>query len=325
MNINEIARLSNVSKGTVSRVLNGGSVKPETRARVLEVIEKHNYVPSQTARSLYNKKSNKILVVLPNFSNPFYVKVIDGISKNLSQKGYKMLLYVRDHKEESLESFMDLVRDGTADGAIVLENISDESLLKKIVECSDIPIIQCSEYNENINIPTVTIDNYKASRDACQHLVDKGCKSLYFINAEKKYTFSKLRKQGFIDVCKENNIKYEIIESTLDIEGGLSALSKMNLKTDEKIGVACISDIVAFGIIKGAHRNNINIPDKLSIVGFDNIEMCEIITPELTTISQEMGWIGAKAGELIIEYVENGQVLEQKVIYAHKLIERNTT
>lgn len=325
MNINEIAKLSNVSKGTVSRVLNGGSVKPETKQRVLNVIKEHKYVPSYTARSLYTKKSNKVLVVLPTFSNPFYVKVIDGISKKLSDSGYKMLLYVRDHKNEPMESFVDLVRDGTTDGAIILENISDRTTLEKLGENTDIPIIQCSEYNEEIDIPTVTVDNYKASSDACMHLVEKGCKYLYFINAEKKYTFSKLRKQGFIDVCKQHNIEYSIIETTLDIEGGLKALEKMDLNKESKIGVACISDMVAFGIIKGAHRRNIDIPNKLSVIGFDNIELCEMITPELTTISQEMASIGSKAGELIIEYIENGKVLEQKVIYKHKLVKRNTT
>ncbi|MFV0425263.1 MAG: LacI family DNA-binding transcriptional regulator [Bacilli bacterium] len=325
MNINEIAKLSKVSKGTVSRVLNGGSVKPETRERVLKVIRENNYVPSHAARSLFNRKSNKVLVVLPNFSNPFYVKVIEGISKSLAMKDYKMLLYVHDHKNEPLESFIDLVRSGTADGAIVLENISDESTLKKVVESTDVPIVQCSEYNETIDIPTVTIDNYKASRDACQHLVDSGCKFLYFVNAEKKYTFSKLRKQGFVDICKENNINYEVIDTTLDIEGGLQALDKINLDSNMKVGVFCISDVVAFGIIKGAHKKLINIPDSLAIVGFDNIELCEMITPELTTVSQEMSCMGAKAGELIIEYIENGEVLQQKLIYKHKLIKRNTT
>ncbi len=325
MNINEIAKLSNVSKGTVSRVLNGGSVKPETRKRVLSVIKEHNYVPSQTARSLFNKKSNKVLVVLPNFSNPFYVKVIDGISKALSDKGYRMLLYVRDHKNEPLISIVDLVRDGTTDGIIILENISNEVALKNIMESSDIPVVQCSEYNDNVNTPTVTVDNYKASSDACQHLVDKKCDHLYFINAEKKYTFSKLRKQGFIDVCNANNIEYTIIETSLDIEGGLRALGEIDLSSDKKIGVSCISDMVALGLIKGAHRGGIDIPNKLSIIGFDNIELCEMVTPELTTISQEMHSIGSKAGELIIEYIEKGQVLEKRVIYNHRLIKRNTT
>lgn len=325
MNINEIAKLSNVSKGTVSRVLNGGSVKPETREKVLKVIEENNYVPSTVARSLYNKKSYNVLVVLPNFSNPFYIKVIDGISKTLSDNGYKMLLYVRDHKNEKISSVVDLVRSGTADGAIILDNISDKNDLEIISQCNDIPIIQCSEYNEEVNIPTVTIDNYLASRDSAQHLVDCNCKYLYFINAEKTYTFSKLRKQGFIDVCKQNNIPYKIIETTLDIEGGIKALNQIDLKKEEKIGVACISDVVAFGIIKGAHKRDIDIPNKLSIVGFDNVEMCETITPELTTISQEMFSIGSKASDLIIEYINNGTVLEHKTIYAHKLIKRSTT
>lgn len=331
MKINDVADYAGVSLATVSRVINGKKVKEETRKKVEEAIKKLNYTPNFMASSLQKTKSNMILILVPEIANPYYSSILKGVEMTARNFNYNIILGSSYSSEEQLLDYLSLLNRKLVDGVILLEKISKEKIMSKIKDENLYrKIVQCSEYIEENNLSCITIDHKKAAYEATNHLISIGKKDLYLFRMKKDFTYSILRREGFLEALKDNKIQMkpenEIVLDELSIR---EATKQMNIILNNKklnnAGVFAISDVLGIGIIKALNAKKIKIPQEVAVVGFDNIDFSTVTEPSLTTISQPGYELGAESVKCLLKIIENEKNEPEKIILEHELIVREST
>ena len=321
--IRDVAKLANVSPATVSRVMNGtAKVDDEKKERVLRAIKETGFVPNEVARSLFRKSAKTIGLVIPSIENPFFTQLASAIEKEADANGYRVILYNTDSNFEKEKTALQMLASTNADG-IILARI-DEKLLP-YVEATNIPVvITDSQFLGGKDITYVYSDHYQGGRLATEHLIDCGCKKIVCIKGVQTIASANARYRGYHDVCTEHGREERIINCDYDFHNGLRAAEELLEKYPDVDGIVATNDMVAISIYKILKKNNISVPEQVQLVGFDDIEIAAIMTPELTTIRQEIKTIGKKAAELII-FDSNKETEETNYIFPVKLIERETT
>ncbi|GEL77663.1 LacI family DNA-binding transcriptional regulator [Tenuibacillus multivorans] len=325
-NILEVARRAGVSSATVSRVLNKtGTVSSNTRFKVEKAIEELKYEPSMLGRNLRNSESRLLLVLIPNFSNPYYTEIINGIEDYSIANGYNILLCETDSNPDRENIFFNMVKNKLADGIISMDPTVN---MQKLTELADEhPIILCSEYDEGGSIPYVAIDNESAAYKAIKHLIKLGNHNIGLINTDEKFLYARQRRKGYERALKEFNlpIRNEWIYTTagLDFQHGVQAMRKLLQLNEKPSAVFAVSDTLAIGALKELNVRGLNVPDDLSVVGFDNISFSNMTTPTLTTVAQPMYKMGFTAASMLINSIKGRKV--ESVILDYELIIREST
>ncbi len=324
--IRDVATKCGVSVATVSRVLNGSvEVKKETRELVLEVVKKLNYQPNFTGRNLRKKETKLILILLPTIVNPFFAKVVKGMEDFSRNSGYNIMLGTTYENKEIEHSYLNLLRNKLVDGVIFFGTALDR---KEIISLNQTyNILRCSEYNDDIHLSFVTIDNEKAAFEAVWHLIKCGCKNILYVTANDNSMSSINRLEGYKRALRSARIDFNPDNIIYGNYGYNSSYNLIKNKMEQGItfdGVFAISDKMASGCIKALKENGIDIPKQVKVVGFDNVDISYMTSPEITTISQPQYKIGETAIKMLIDKIQGKQV-EKGVILEHKLIIRNST
>lgn len=321
--IREVAKLANVSPATVSRVMNGtANVDDEKRNRVLKAIKETGFVPNEVARSLFRKSAKIIGLVIPSIENPFFTQMASAIEKEADEHGYRVIIYNTDNDFEKEKNALQMLSSMNADG-IILTRI-DEKLLP-YVEATNIPVvITDSIFLEGKDITYIYSDHYQGGRLATEHLLKCGCKKIVCIKGVQTIASARARYQGYHDVCSERNLKEYVIDCNYDFHMGLQAAEELLERYPDVDGIIASNDMVAISIYKILRKRNIDVPEQVQLIGYDDIELASLLSPELTTIHQSVKTIGKKAAEIII-FDNNKEVVENNYIFPVKLIERETT
>ena len=319
--IREVAKLANVSPATVSRVMNGtAKVDDEKKKRVLKAIEETGFVPNEVARSLFKKSAKIIGLILPSIENPFFAQLAGAIERNAEKHGFRLVLCNTGSVAEKEKAAMQMLSSMNADG-IILTTSNGE--LREYTESSSIPIIVTDRiFQGSSKLKYVHCDHYKGGRMAAEHLIDCGCKSIVCIKGQQEISSARDRYQGYKDVCNEQGIKEQTMDSAYDFDEGMKVTEELLEKYKDVDGIIACNDMVAISAYKVLHKKGIKVPEQIQLIGFDDIALSKLITPELTTISQPVDEIGAKAAELIIQK-DNGE--QQEYIFEAKLVEREPT
>ena len=321
--IREVAKLANVSPATVSRVMNGtANVDDEKRERVLQAIKETGFVPNEVARSLFKKSAKLIGLVIPSIENPFFTHMADAIEKEAEANGYRVVLYNTDSDFEKEKAALQMLSSMNADG-IILTRI-DEKLLP-YVEAANIPtVITDSLVLGGKDITYVDSDHYQGGRLATEHLIECGCKKIVCIKGVQTFASARERFRGYRDVCKEHGVAECTIDCSYDFHDGLQVGEELLLKYPAVDGIIASNDMVAISIYKVLKKHNIEVPEQVQLIGFDDIELSSIMTPELSTIRQFVKEIGKIATNIII-FNQNNTSKENNYIFPVKLIVRETT
>ena len=327
--ISDVSKLAGVSVATVSRVINNTCfVNPETREKVLKAVEELSYEPNLSARNLRRNTSGAILVIAPNMTNPYYSNILKGISE--TARKYECSTFVcstNGDKDEELE-LMKILDSRRADAAIILAtNVDNDALLPYVKKY---PVVFCSEYNPDLEIDRVSIDNYKAAYEATEYLIRLGHKRVGMMSSVNDYISTKLRKQGFIDACKAHGIKNaekNIVYASKDysFSSARSQAKDLFSKKNHVDALFCISDILALGAIYGARECGLDVPNDVSILGFDNLEYSEMMVPQISTVNQPCYQLGEVAMEKIQEKLMNPDLEPTVEILRHELVIRGST
>lgn len=319
--IREVAKIAKVSPATVSRVMNGtANVDEEKRRRVLEAIDETGFVPNEVARSLFKKSAKIIGLILPSIENPFFAQLAGAIERKAEKHGFRLVLCNTGSNVEKEKAAMQMLISMNADGIIL--TTSNDEIREYIAKCNIPVIVTDRSFSGSDTLKYVHCDHYQGGRMAAEHLIACGCKSIVCIKGQQEISSAKDRYDGYRDVCKEKGIKEQTIDCAYDFEQGMQVTEEILKRYKDVDGIIACNDMVAISAYKVLHKKGIRVPEDIQLIGFDDIALSKLMTPELTTISQPVEEIGAKAAELIILKDESEK---QEYIFEAKLVERETT
>ncbi|MGL4392598.1 MAG: LacI family DNA-binding transcriptional regulator [Fusobacteriaceae bacterium] len=328
INIKTVANLANVSVATVSRVLNNSEkVKNSTKKKVLEIIKSLNYEPNMLGSTLRNSESKNILVFIPNLRNLFYTEILEGIEETLHKNLYRTIICSTELSSDKSKVYFNLLKQKLADGAIVLDPKINSSL--ENFHDKSIRIVQLCEKSLEGNFSYVGINNEQASYDVVSLLIKKNRKRIILLNSDKAFWYANEREAGYKRALQKNNIKFDqkmvLYSNAINYESGETSVMKFLEKSKDVDAIYAVSDMLAIGAIRALKKLKIEIPKDISVIGFDDIEIAKLFSPELSTVSQPMKKMGRCAAEILLKEIKKPSTLKQKIILDYEIIERETT
>lgn len=330
LTIKDIAKLAGVSTATVSRVLsNKDKVKPETRDKVLKVVNEYEYSPIKKAQ-LFNHTSKTILVCVTELKNPFNVPIFDGIQNSAHKHGYDVLILQTKNLYTEFTDYESILKSQEFAGVIFVSTMTN----KQLTDISNQlnyrgPIVLCSEYIEDVDVPYVGIDDFEAIKKATNYLLSVNRKKIFFINSKLSHNYARKRELGFRSTLEEANIEIneDFIVRLSSVNHALAYATTMHIlnQNPRPDAILCVSDVFAVGALKACQKKGLSVPEDIAIIGFDNIELTTMLSPALTTIEQPSYQIGYQSCELLIEKILFPQTSVKKIILETELILRDST
>jgi len=327
--IKDVANLAGVSIATVSRVITGKSpVRKDIKNRVLEAAAALDYRPNLAARNLVTRINRTIGVIVSDLSNSFTGEILNGIEEMCQQLNYDVLVSSTggDIKKEvqSLERF----EGKQIEGLILIPWKLHAETVEKINSMSTY-IVMVNRNNSKLKVPTIAIDNYKASYQMTNYLIGKGHKKIGFIRNSVDVDFFGLDqyrgyKKAMTDHMLEVDQRY-VKYGDFSMENSYMIVKNFIADKDVPTAIFATSDIMAIGAINALRDNGYSVPGDVSVVGFNNVKMASLYRPRLTVIHQPLYSIGTVAVKMIANKKDYIQTEENRVvIMPHKLIERES-
>ncbi|MFP3838704.1 catabolite control protein A [Bacillus safensis] len=327
--IYDVAREANVSMATVSRVVNGNpNVKPTTRKKVLEAIDRLGYRPNAVARGLASKKTTTVGVIIPDISSIFYSELARGIEDIATMYKYNIILSNSDQNTDKELHLLNTMLGKQVDGIVFMGgNITDVHVEE--FKRSPVPIVLAASVEEQAQTPSVNINYEQAIYDSVQLLVEKGHKRIAFVSGPMSEPINSVRKlAGYKRALEEAGIAFDdvlVAEGDYSYDSGIEALAHLLEESDKPTAVIAATDEMALGVIHGAQDRGVSIPEDLEVIGFDNTRLSLMVRPQLTTVVQPTYDIGAVAMRLLTKLMNKEQVDDQIVELPHRIEERQST
>lgn len=329
--IRDVAKKAGVGLGTVSRVLNNSPFVSEmTRERVLAVIQELHYVPNITARRLSSGKTLTIAVIVPFFTRPSFIERLRGIEHTLTESDYDLIIYNVETVKRRDECMREIPRRDLADGVMILSlSPQDEDI--PYLERVDVPIVLVDANHASLaSLNRVIVDDEEGGKKAVQHLIKLGHRKIGyisdFLDDPFNFTSSRDRYTGYRQALGEAGIsfrpEYQAQGKHGRYEARILATQMLELH-DPPSAIFVASDTQAMGVIEAARELGIAIPDQLSVVGYDDIEVAEYLG--LTTIRQMLYESGQRGVELLLNTIECKPERPVCEILPTELIVRQTT
>lgn len=333
--IYDISQRSGYSVATVSRVLNGSTypVKAETRENIQKIAKEMHYVPNSFGKILKTQQNRDIGIIVPNLSNSYYPTLLQGIYDYTLSAGYNPILYNSYRRPELEEKNIQLLMQKQAQGFIIASINPDSSIIQNAVNYGyrivtieqDIPV-QC----------TKILFNFKAGAyKATQCLLDHGHRAIGFIGAPLNRTSRIEMLKGYQE-CLENaglEIRSDYIrlgnreedqEEIYEFENGIRMAKCFAKMKDRPTGYVCLNDMTALGAIKGFSASGLQVPQDVSVIGFDNIPFAKMSTPELTTVDQCIYGMGTMAAQFLIDNIQDPTKPQVSITLEPTIILRNS-
>jgi LacI family sucrose operon transcriptional repressor len=322
--LKEVAQMAGVTVTTVSRMLNKPEkVSPATAKRIRQAMRELDYLPNEIARSLSKKTSNFIGLIVPSARNAFFAKVIERMERHISLNGYKLLLCISNHERTKEIEYFSMLRANKVAGVIIASHTQDiaESI------SLDAPILSIDRVISP-NISAVCSDNFSGGKMAAELLIRKGCQRIAYFSGgvTLRGMSASLRLQGFEQALRERGME-PVIQAhredrfiSMKYQDLISAFFETHGDID---GAVCSNDILAAEVIRYAITHGINVPGKLKVIGYDDIDLAALYTPSITTIHQPVNDISRFAVESIIHYGE--RAMPSSIIFPVRIIEREST
>ena len=329
-NIYEVARRAGVSTATVSRVLSQpGVVAPATRSRVLRAVEHLGYEPNSAAKNLRTLRTGKLLVTVPDISNPFFSLILQGIEDAAQRNGYAVLVGDTQHDEHREERYALMLKRKEADGLIFLGHRlpQEAAAIVGTVAPRCAPIVNGCEFSPRLGIPSVHIDNARAAFEAMDHLYALGHRHIGIVTGPLVSPLSRDRLEGATLRAKDAGAErdFVVMHGDFSIESGAVAAERLLGRQDKPTAIFCFNDEMALGVLEVARQRGLRVPQDLSVVGFDDIRFARHMDPPLTTIAQPMRQIGEGTVRLLLDILADGEATPESVTLPHRLVVRGST
>lgn len=331
--IKDVAKEANVSIATVSLVINNNArISQDTRKKVLRAIKKLNYHPSRSARGLVSRKTGNIGFVLTEEhflrTEPFYTKIFLGTEFEARTKDYYVLLATVNSSYSEGDFLPRFIVEKNFDGIVIAGKVPD-SLIESILEYKK-PTVFVDFSPNNGDYPIVLTDNIKGGQLATEHLIAYGHKKIAFIGGEISHPSISDRLQGYKLALQK--AKIDIDESLivtndnyLSRQNGCSSAELLIDRRKDVTAIFAANDATAIGIMQCLKNKGIEVPDGISVIGFDDVEADLLIDPPLTTMRVPKLNMGIEAVQLMLQIINSKNVKAKKVLVPVELIVRGTT
>lgn len=288
--IKEVAKLAGVSICTVSRALsNKGYIKPETKAKILAAVEELHYHPNQIATSLKTGRSKHLALVLPSLNNIYFPKLEKYIESHAHEKGYIVFLSNTEYNLETEKKILEAIPTQNVAGVIITPCNNKHEHIKRLSEY-DIPYVYLNRNFDDDPEHCLHIDNEQAAYNAVSYLIECGHRAIGGIFQSFDDMSYKERYDGMLKALKEhklpvkkNHFAMDLAED--DLEAAIYKIKKILTAASRPDAIFACNDMMAFGVYKAAYELNIRIPDELSVFGYDNCLMADVIAPPLSTFA----------------------------------------
>lgn len=307
--IKDVALVAGVSTATVSRALSNPTLlSEESRKAVFEAIRATGYRTNHAARNLRQQRAGAVLVLVPNLSNTFFSQILAGINLALEATDYSILIAdsARPDASHSLENkrIANYFSDSRIDGMVALDGgLSTDGLEQFSPDIADKIVFAC-EWIPGEVFPSVRSDNVKGAQLAIRHLHALGHRRIAHITGPRGNVLTRARRDSIAPERHRLDLPARegwIIHGDFSMRAGHRAAADICAMKERPTAVFCASDETALGLISGLHHHGIRVPEDISVVGFDDIELAEHYLPALTTIRQDRKALGRRAAELLLD------------------------
>ncbi len=330
MNLETIARLSGVSRSTVSRVINDSpNVRPEVRERVLRVIRETNFQPNVAARGLAAGSTRILGLVIPLavgqlFVDPYFPLLIQGVTSACNARDYSVMLWLEEPEYER-RMIRQILHSGLIDGVVVSSLKRDDPLVEALLG-RDFPFVMVGRPTVDLPIHFVDVDNVESACQAVSHLLKMGRKRIATIAGPQSMLAGIDRLQGYSQAMSEARISVEaelVEEGDFSQEGGYRAMQRLLKHQPDAVFVA--SDAMAQGALRAIVEAGLRVPDDVALIGFDDVPLSAHMHPPLTTVRQPIQRMGMTAVDMLIDLLSSSNAKEpREIILPTELIIRQS-
>jgi len=331
-NIKDVAKEANVSVSTVSSVINNSRfVKKEKMDRVGNAIKKLNYKVNPIARGLRTRKVNAVGVILPDIADPYFAQVIKGMEKVAKERNYTLVLGCSFYNILEEERQIELFLSHYIDGIIFFCGLDSYSHIKKVFNAGVSVVVVDREIKDK-KIPSVLIDNTLAMEQAIDYLCNFGHRNIgYLTFSFENQTTIRKRYEGYIRAHKKHNLTVKndlvLVSDSIklnELEGTYNLVKNSFNKKNIPTAFATVSDLVAVSLISVLTEMGYEIPKDISIIGFNNENICKFSIPSLTSVKQPKKEMGEQAMQLLLDAIEGKKNINKNLILSTQIIERNS-
>lgn len=317
-NMKEVAKRSGVSVATVSRYINkSGYVSTKAAKNIQKAIDEMNYIPNEVARSLFQKKSKLIGVLLPDITNPFVTMLSKGIENHLNDSEYGLILANVNNDEKREEQYLTNFKSNNIAG--IISAIEHQTQLDK-----DLFYVSIDRPSQTEKI-SVSSDDFRGGQLAAKEITKRTEKEIFIVRSLEHIDKSELRLNGILSVLKETGHTYYIQDVPSfrpeEAEGIMTTIVENYPNVDSIIAA---NDVQGMVLLKEANEHGLKVPEDIQIIGYDDITFARLTTPGLSTIAQpiyEMGIIGA---ELLLRMINGEKISNNNIILPVKFVDRET-
>lgn len=332
--IQDVAELAGVSSMTVSRVLNNeAKVSPARKEKVLSAVRELNYRPNVSARRLASNKSFFLGLLYYDLNASYVSKFLLSALKQCRNSGHHLVVdEVDDDISKSLDSIKDLINITQVDGMVLLPPVSDQPEVIELLKSFNVPFVRIAPDKDLTASPYICIDDYQAAFDVTDSLIKQGHNKIAHIIGNPNQGASRLRYQGYLDAMRSNGLSMppEYIEQGLfTYKSGLECAEKLLKLDDKPTAIFAANDEMAAAVVSVAHLNGFNVPDNLSVVGFDDAQLATTISPHLSTVRQPISEMAQTAVDILASGkfadLSKAKISEFRHILDFELIERESS
>jgi DNA-binding LacI/PurR family transcriptional regulator len=328
MNIKEVAARANLSTATVSRTINNsGLVRPGTAEKVQRAIRELGYYPNTQARALVSGRSRMFGLIISDIVNPFFPELVKSFEFAAIHHGYEVIVANTDYDSDRMSGCVRRMIERKVDGVAVMTSELDRHLLEELSH-RRLPIVFLDVGKLKPLISNINVDYSRGIGEAVQHIVSLGHQRVGFISGPLTLKSARTRRSAFlkcIAACGIGERQRSVVEGNHKIDGGESAMMRLLSLPNPPTAVLTSNDLTAIGALRAVARAGLHVPNDISVVGFDDIELSRFTQPPLTTIRLSRDELGRKAFDALYETVAGQQRPGQEIKVSTRLVVREST
>ncbi|GAB3248228.1 LacI family DNA-binding transcriptional regulator [Chitinimonas naiadis] len=303
----QVAERAGVSVSSVSHVINNTRfVSPDARARIEAAISELSYVPSAVARSLRHDVTHTIGMLLPNSSNPYFAEVLREIEARCFAAGFNLILCNTDDEPSKQASYLRVLVEKRVDGIIVV-TAGEDADLHQLLAGLNRPLVLVDREIAGVDSDLVEVDHASGAILATRHLTELGHRRVACIAGPQGLAPSDQRIAGWQQVCREEDLQKgdcPLLHADFSSQGGYAAMKALLAEPSRPSAVFVANDLMAIGVLCAVHEANLRVPEDLSVIGFDDIELAAFSSPPLSTVAQPKAELGRLTTELLFERIQ---------------------